>query len=796
MDGRSLRPVWSYLRRRWINVRRVRFWAVLAVLAYTLLGFFAVPWIAGKVAVDTVREDFGRELSLGAIATNPYTFTVEVTDLALDDADGHRLVAFERLRVNFTLASAFERAWTFQTVQLDGPVVQEERFASGETRFARLLQDAAAEPAEAGEPTEAGEDEMPALTVRDLDVTGGTIRFLDHLSDDAADGGASPAVSTSTIAVRELELSLEDAALHESAGFPVHLGGRLEAGGGFAFDGRVRVTPSFTVDGDLDVDALALGPAEPYLQQIARVALDSGSVSLRGEVAAGPEEPFAYRGRAGVEALSVVPLSGGEPVVGWQSLEIERVDLSLAERRVETSEIVINAPAGRVLIREDQSTNIGELLVDRPAEDADSAGKDDDGSAVPFNINVAGIVLADGDVQFADRSLPLPFSARVHGLSGDISTLASDSAEPAGVQLEGQVGEHGLARVEGAINAWQPMRDTNLTVTFRNLTVADYSPYTVAFAGRRIAGGRMDLDLGYTLANGRLEGRNNIVLRDLELGEKVEHPGAMDLPLGLAVGLLKDSDGVIDMEIPVTGDVGDPQFELGGAIRKALVGAITKVCTSPFRFLAGLIGAGDEDLGRIAFPAGRSDLTPPQRERVALLRKALAERPELVVELAGPFQAEVDSLALKRGQAIEALTEHLREAGREVSSPDLTNESTQDAVEAMFTGLYPEADLDEIRERFTRAPEEAAEGGAGFDAVAYRSHLAERVIAAQTVTNADLAALGGARAAAVRDVLLQEGTTSEGGEAVEPDRIRLDEPEAVEAEEGERVVMEVGLAAD
>ncbi len=777
-----------FLSRLWGCLRHVHLWVLVAVALYTLAGFFLVPWLAGWIAEDKVREDLGRELRIGDIDFNPYTFTLQVTDFALADPDGHELVAFDRLFVNFTLVSLIDQAWTFQQIRLEGPAIQEERFASGETRFARLKDDAS------GEPEATGEGGMPAMVIRHLDVVGGTIRFANHLTT-----ASDPSGTTATIAVQEFALSLDDAALHENTGFPVQFAGQLKAGGAFSFDGEMRVSPAFEINGGLRLEALALSPAEPYLQQLARLAIKGGNLRLDGRLSVSDDEHLAYRGSAGVDGLSLAPLDPGdtEPVVGWQAMEIEQLDLSLAQRSIEASSVSIEGGSGRVIIHEDRTTNFNRLLVAR-AEGDDPALEGDDGEdAAPLRVSIAGIVLADSRLQFADQSLPLPFSTRIQKLNGEVSTLASDTQTPADVQLEGQVAEYGMARIEGTIHAWQPTRDTNVTLTFRNLMVPDYSPYTVAFAGRRIAEGRMDLDLGYRLADGKLEGSNAIVLHDLELGEKVEIPGAMDLPLSLAVALLKDSEGVIRMDIPVTGDLGDPNFELGGAVRSAIGDAIGTIVSAPFRFLAGLLGAGEEDLQRIAYPAGRGDLTPPQRQRVGLLRKALVKRPELALELAGPFDPDVDGPALKRQHAVEQLAEWLREQGREVSSPDLTAEPTQDAMEAIFSSAYPETSLDEVRERFTREPDENPEGRSAFDAVAYRAHLAEEVIAAQPVTDADLVALGQARAAAVRDRLLADASDGpEKGTAVEPERVLLADPREVESENDEQVVMEVGLSLD
>jgi hypothetical protein len=209
--------------------------------------------------------------------------------------------------------------------------------------------------------------------------------------------------------------------------------------------------------------------------------------------------------------------------------------------------------------------------------------------------------------------------------------------------------------------------------------------------------------------------------------------------------------------------------------------------------LAHLLGADEEDLQRIAYPAGRSDLKPPQRQRVGLLRKVLVKRPALSLELAGPFDPDVDGPALKRQRAVEQLAEWLRDKGHEVSVPDLTAKPTQHAMETIFSSAYPETHLDEVREQFIREPE----GRSAFDAVAYRAHLAEEVIAAQPVTDNDLAALGQARATAVRNYLLAEASDGlEESTAIEPGRVLLAKPKEVDSDNEEQVVMEVGLAVN
>ena len=189
----------------------------------------------------------------------------------------------------------------------------------------------------------------------------------------------------------------------------------------------------------------------------------------------------------------------------------------------------------------------------------------------------------------------------------------------------------------------------------------------------------MDVDLGYRINNSQLEGDNSLVLRDLELGERVPHPDALDLPLGLAVALLKDRNGVIDLAVPVTGDLGNPQFSYGSVIRTALANIITNIVTSPFRFLANLVGGGDdEDIGMIDFRPGRFDLAPPEREKLARLATALVERPGLLLTVAGAYEQTSDTGALQQQFLDRRIAQRMNPAAED--APLWVDDAVDDAV--------------------------------------------------------------------------------------------------------------------
>ncbi|GGY77156.1 DUF748 domain-containing protein [Marinobacter zhanjiangensis] len=782
----SLRRFGRYLRTRWASPRRIRFWLLVLIILYTLLGFFGLPWMIRYFAVTTAEEDFGRELRIEAIQTNPYTLILQIDGVELDDTDNRKLLGWNRLFIDFAWSSVVDRAWTFETIRFDKPVVQEERFASGETRFSRLVPEQSDKAPSDDEPAA-----LPALRINNLHVEDGVLRFTDNLQEATA--AATNDSNRVSLALQDVGLSVKEFTLQKGERFPVRLDGQLSEGGMLAFDGTLQLLPGLVLEGNASIDELSLVQAAPYLRQFAKVRLDSGTLNLNGQIQTDAQQPFAFQGSAGIDELSISEGSDEEPLIGWQSLQTEQLDLRLEERQLETNPIVVDGLFGRVVIHEDQTTNFGQIMAQPSSAEAgnnDDAARTDEEPA-PFGIIIEAIELTDGTLQFADYSLPLPFSTSIHSLSGQISTLSSTSAEPARVKLEGQVAEYGLARADGAVDAWQPTRGTNLQLSFRNLQIPEYSPYTVDFAGRKIAGGTMDLDLDYTVEEQQLDGHNKLVLRDLKLGEKMASSDAMDLPLDLAIGLLQDSEGVIDLDLPVTGNVGDPEFDFNQVIRQALGSALTSVIKAPFAFLANLVGADSEELGQVEFLAGRTDLLPPQRERVAKLREALKQRPALVLELAGPVSRTFDGPALQREKAIETLRQRLAEAGREAEDPSLTAEPNQGIVEKMFTTHYPETDLESVQARFTEKQSESSDEKE-LDALSYRNHLAEQIIAAQSITEAELEAIANARASAVKDTLADPASDTR----IAADRVRLLAPEAIDSVDGERIAMEVGITAN
>jgi hypothetical protein len=325
---------------------------------------------------------------------------------------------------------------------------------------------------------------------------------------------------------------------------------------------------------------------------------------------------------------------------------------------------------------------------------------------------------------------------------------------------------------------------------FRNLLMSNLSPYTVEFAGREIDEGKLDLDLNYRIMEGQLEGQNKVVMSDLVLGDEVDHPDAASLPLGLAVALLTDANGVIDIDLPVQGDVNDPEFAIGGVIWQAVVGLVTKIVTAPFRLLGSLIGVDSEDFGQFQFLGGRSDLTPPELEKIALLQDALQQRPELAIEVSGVFDPAIDVPALQfqrlRAAVVERLGPEYLDQAEEFRMLD---EQIRSVLETLFIERNPTKALDTVKAAHVVPPADDPEGEAVLDELAYSTDLRDRLLAAEQIGPQELEQLANARAEAIRNAFIATGEIDE-------HRVVLAEPVATESEDDEWVVMELGVAAD
>jgi len=607
---------------------------------------------------------------------------------------------------------------------------------------------------------------------------------INRLALNMQDDSIEPAAN---VGWRSLDIEVRDISNEPGAAFPTTL--KLEAldSGSISLGGRFTVLPNPSFDFNLVVDALEFGTADPYVKELVDVHLESGALNVEAELHSSTDEPFRVAGDFEIVDFLITESDQDARLGSWDSLLAENLLYSTANSALEISELRFTKPYGDILIAEDGSINLGRV---RKGDGADTEAGGEEAKTEPVSdepgtsVTIGRVVVSDAAADFADLSLPLPFKAQIAALNGEISTIATTSSEPSTVKMEGKVDEFGQVQISGTVTPLDPAANTDVKVAFENVDMPKFSAYSIPFAGQEIASGRLDLDLGYTISEGALVGENRVVLRDFELGDKIEHPGAMSLPLGLAVALLKDPDGKIDLDVPVRGDLNDPEFKYGTVVRKALVNLLTKIVTSPFALLGKLVGAESDELEYLAFEPGRADLSPPEMEKAGKIAEALKLRPQLGLQIGGVYAPEADAAALKADMADRAIEERIAAAKDDEA---MYAEQRREAVEELLAESLAEADratiLTEAREAHTTLNDDGKEQ---FDAVAYTEALRGRLIDAQPLGDEELLSLAAAREDSIRQAIL--GVDTELGE-----RVASEAAATVDLDDNDRIRMKLTL---
>ena len=261
------------------------------------------------------------------------------------------------------------------------------------------------------------------------------------------------------------------------------------------------------------------------------------------------------------------------------------------------------------------------------------------------------------------------------------------------------VDRYGYAKITGILDLSDFKRSTDINVVFRNVEMASVSPYSGKFAGRRIKSGKLSTDLKYRIQDRKLVGDNQIIVENLVLGERVESPNAVHLPLDLAIALLSDSDGRINLGLPVSGDLSNPQFEVWPLIWKGIGNIITKAVTAPFRALGSLFGGENKKLDAVEFEPGMTVLLPPEKEKLKKVSDALQQKPQLKLVLLGRYSPELDGMELKQRsvrRAVAAKNGIKLNPDEDPGPLDLDDSGTRHALEKMFAERFGSPALDEL----------------------------------------------------------------------------------------------------
>ncbi len=465
-----------------------------------------------------------------------------------------------------------------------------------------------------------------------------------------------------------LDLKLDDGELQSTW----QVGGASEKG---ALTGKVVIR-------DLAVKPwLSLAPSYERLDSPSGVI--NGSVDLKQDANA-----LTVDGDVKIDQLDIRVVGAKEPLLAWASTALNRLHLVLPRAQAQTNsstkpglltinEIAVQQPRIRFVLNAQRQSNF-RMLFSKPepvavvkpiakpeasAEAAAAAGalasKPVVKPAAPaqpeFRYDVRSVRLKQGSMFFADESIKPVFRVDVTDLNGSLQGISNEPNRYASLVLNGRAANTGSLRARGQLAFADPRQNNDASLVFRNIPLNATNPYTMTFAGYAIDDGRIDVDLRYVTKNGELQGKNRFVIKKIKLGEPVPDYQGTRLPLGLAIALLEDADGMIDVNIPVKGNVNEPEFSVGHLVWQAVKTLLANVVTAPFRALGALLGI--ENMDAIAFVPGESALPAEGDEQLTKIAEYLAKHPNAKFVIHGTYDASVDSAELARAMADKAILE-------------------------------------------------------------------------------------------------------------------------------------------
>lgn len=525
-------------------------------------------------------------------------------------------------------------------------------------------------------------------------------------------------------------------------------------------EGNAAHTP-FWQKGKISVNKLSLAELSPYIQESTFLDISDGTLTLDASTLY-LKSDFTMQGALKVEDFFLHDYRDDTTVTSFLKADLKSFLLKSNPASIFIEEALLDSFYIDAMIDKEKNINLSKLLKERK-NGAVSEIKDKNSSA--FDFKLIKLAVTRGSANFADYSLPIDFKTSIHDLNGAVYALSNIKGEVAFVEMGGEVDEYGSTKLTGSFEPSDIKSFLDIDFNFRNLNLSSLSGYSAQFAGYKIDDGKLFLDLNYKINNSELISKNNIVIKNIKLGDEIEDKNITKLPLGFAIALLENSDGIIDIDMPIEGNVGKPDFKYGTIVANILSNLIIKAVTSPFTFLAKLSGIESDKLKSIDFEAGEATILPPEREKLDNIAKILNQKPKLLLHVGGTFDKQKDTQALKslkiKQKAIEiSKQEH-------PSIPILVRIYVQSGGDIKVL-------QDELKAKL----------GMGFSDKEYQKELYERVLNTQNISDQELNELSDLRAKNIVTYL---------SDSVGIDAKRVIQKETKETQEGKDEFIELPL---
>lgn len=743
-----------------------------------ILGKYS-PYYGGAVGFDVERGtlDVRTSFRLAQGSAEP-TVTLSglearLSGLRLRQRDEkEKFLSIPEITVRDTELNLAKREVSVGAFAMSGGALTVRRDANGHTNVLRLL------PAEEGAGA-AGREAMAQGGAAKSAGAPWTVSLkegaIDRFAARYTDVGTEPPV----------DISLDGIRLRTK-----NLGTAKDRKGTFVFSTVYNRTGKIRLAGDLTIDPLAvnatiqaesvpIGVTQPYYTQRVKIVLTGGAASLDGvlSVAARSGKPLhaEYRGKAFLRDFSSVDKVRSEDFLNFKTLQFDGIRAAYHPTSVDIGEIALSDFYSRIIVNPDGTLNVqgivGKAQDNAAQAAAGAASPADNSAAAPVPVRIGAVAMQGGAINFSDHYIRPNYSANLVDIGGRVTGLSSDPDVKADVDLRGSLGRGAPVEITGTVNPLAKSLFLDLRASVNDIDLSPMSPYSGRYAGYEIEKGKLALNLKYHVENGELKADNKVFLDQFTFGAAVDSPDATELPVRLAVSLLKDRNGEIHLDIPVSGNLDDPKFSVVGVVWKVIKNLLVKAATAPFALLSAVFGGGGEQLSYLQFDPGSAAIPQAEEGKIGTLAKILKDRPGLQLDIEGHVDVDRDREALRerafRRKIAAAKAEDLANAGQPV--PPLDNVR----IDPAEYGKY-------LTQAYRKEPFPKPRTFLGTVKTLPVPEMEKLMMTHIRVTDDDLRRLAEARAEAVRDRLVATGS-------VDPGRIFLVQPKSLAPEAKENL---------
>ena len=724
--------------------KKVGYTLLTLLFSYTILGFFALPFLLKSQTIQYVKNTLNKELTIEKITFNPFVFQLHIHNVTLND-EKNKLIAFESLFLDFDLDRTLANQYLhFKTLNLTKPYVNIEVNKNKEVNLLNLIPPTTPQNTPPQEKTTP--NELIKLKLDTLEIVGADVMFHDYSG-----------VKVLRADLNDLNYTFKDLSTLKNSLAAQTLSATVNQQGKLLFKGGLSLNPLKTY-GNLELKEFLLAPFLETLQEKYAIKFDD-KMSLNSKIGfvftLEENQSFIINNSSVAISHFNIKEKNNQPLLALERFEVNKLNLkfpqtpntSLLETNFkllvnkgevwanalintnpmsakadytlenfpldifnpllsksmfldiqsaflkakgnlnyENDSLIVNAnsslkdvhinsnnvpiirakeivannlyfdqiynvlsidtmqitsPYVFVQINKNSQLNLANLT--KPTPQAKNVAQED----TPFTIYIGPLSIHNGQMTFEDLTLPLHFKLENENINGSLSEFNTKSSKPTLVKLDGNIGKYGHMKLNGDLvhNDFKSFSD--FKINFDNIALSDLSGYSSKYIGRKIKEGKLSLDLTYHIEKSKLEAKNNLVISKIKLGEKIQSEKAVSLPLELAIAILEDKNGLIDIKLPLNGNLDDPQFSIAPIVWQAFTNLIAKAITSPFSLLGSLFGFSKDEINHVPFYFGNATITAVQKEPLDKIVQILKSRNKLSIELHPSYDEKNDLLALQ-----------------------------------------------------------------------------------------------------------------------------------------------------